>query len=176
MNHGTYALRRIVAYIIDMALVLTPLKFLLGPLQVWLAQSLPSFWQVYSGLLAGVVSMGIPVLVVGTLVGLTGRMPGKLLMFLRVQGRRGDAPGIAAGLLREVVKALCASFIFGALYALYGVITSGSAFYDGWLGLDVEDLRPSGLTDVQKNFRKHMREARRLEEDREREESGGAGG
>jgi hypothetical protein len=164
-----YALRRIVAYLIDMGLVLTPITFMLGPLQGRLAAALPAFWQVYAGFIAWALSMGVPVVVVGTLVGLTGRTPGKLAMFLRVEGRRGSKPGVPAGLLRELVKAICASFIFGALYALYGVITSGTAFYDDWLGLDVEDLRPSGLTDVQKNWRKHMREARLREEREERE-------
>ena len=163
-----YALRRIVAYVIDMGLILTPITFMLGPLEARLAAALPSFWQVYSGFIGWVLSMGVPVVVVGTLVGLTGRTPGKLLMFLRVQGRRGSKPGVAPGLLREVVKAISASFIFGAIYALYGVITSGNAFYDDWLGLEVEDLRPSGLTDVQKNRRKQMREARLQEEREER--------
>jgi hypothetical protein len=163
-----YALRRIVAYIIDMGLILTPITLLVGPLQGRLAAALPSFWQVYAGLIGWVLSMGVPVVVVGVLVGLTGRTPGKLLMFLRVQGRRGSKPGVPAGVLREVVKAICASMIFGALYALYGVVTSGTTFYDAWLGLDVDDLRPSGLTDVQKNWRKHMREARLQEEREER--------
>jgi len=119
-----YALRRIVAYIIDMGLILTPITVLVGPLQGRLAAALPSFWQVYAGFFGWVLSMGVPVVVIGVLVGLTGRTPGKLLMFLRVQGRRGSKPGVPAGLLREVVKAICASMIFGALYALYGVITS----------------------------------------------------
>jgi hypothetical protein len=159
-----YALRRILAYVIDTALIVTPVSFYLRPLQGRLAQALPSFWQVYAGFIGWVLSMGVPVVVIGTLVGLSGRTPGKLLMFLRVHGPRGRKPGIAAGLLREAVKAISASFILGAIFALYGVITRGSTFYDDWLGLDVEDLRPSGLTDVQKNFRRHMREARRQEE------------
>jgi hypothetical protein len=159
-----YALRRIVAYVIDMGLVVTPVTFFLRPLEARLTGVLPAFWQVYSGFFGWILSMGVPVLIIGTLVGLTGRTPGKLLMFLRLEGRRGARPGVAAGLLREVVKAVAASVIFGGLYALYGVITSGRAFYDDWLGLEVEDLRQTGLTDVQKNWRKHMREARKREE------------
>lgn len=164
-----YALRRIIAYVIDMGLILTPVGVLLGPLNARLAEKLPAALQVYSGFVGWVLSMGVPVVVVGTLVGLTGRTPGKLAMFLRVEARRGEKPGVPAGLLREVVKAVAASMIFGALFALYGIITSGRAFYDDWLGLEVEDLRPSGLTDVQKNWRKHMREARERERAEERE-------
>jgi hypothetical protein len=163
-----YALRRIFAYVIDMAVLLTPVTFLLGPLQARIGESLPEFWRVYSGFVGWLLSMAVPVVVVGFLVGLTGRTPGKLVMFLRVVPRRGgpgEKPGVPNALLREVIKALCASFIFGALYALFGIITSGKAFYDDWLGLDVEDLRPSGLTDVQKNWRRQMAEARREAEE-----------
>lgn len=44
------------------------------------------------------------------------------------------------------------------IYALQGVITSGQTFYDTWLDLDVEDLKPYGLTETQKKWRKYHRE------------------
>jgi hypothetical protein len=162
-----YALRRIIAFVIDMAVILTPVGFFLGPLQARLGAALPSFWAVYSGFVGWVLSMAVPIAVVAVLLALTGRTPGKLVMFLRVtaRGRHGRAkPSLPSALLRETVKAISMSFIFGALYAIYGIVTSGRAFYDDWLGLDVEDLRPSGLTDVQKNWRKQMAELRRDEE------------
>jgi hypothetical protein len=40
-------------------------------------------------------------------------------------------------------------------------VTGRRTFYDEWLDLEVEDLRPSGLTPTQKNFRKYMREQAR---------------
>ena len=84
-----YALRRIIAYVIDMGLIVTPVGVFMGPLQARLTAILPSVWQVYSGFFGWVLSMGVPVLVLGVLVGLTGRTPGKLVMFLRVEARRG---------------------------------------------------------------------------------------
>jgi hypothetical protein len=80
---------------------------------------------------------------------------------LRLRGNNGKAPGIAQGILREIIKYLGLGFMFlGALWALYGVITSQSAFYDEWIGLEVEDLRPSGLTETQKKWREFQRQNR----------------
>jgi hypothetical protein len=47
---------------------------------------------------------------------------------------------------------------FGMIWALYGVVTSEKTFYDDWLGLEVDDLRPWGLTETQRNWRKFQRE------------------
>jgi uncharacterized RDD family membrane protein YckC len=107
------------------------------------------------------LSIAGPVLVNGILTGLTGRSPGKFLMFLRVKDAGGDPPGIAQGILREIIKAVSLGFFFGMIYALQGLVTSGQTFYDNWLDLDVEDLRPVGLTETQKNWRKYHRELAR---------------
>jgi len=156
-----YALRRIVAYVLDMGLVLVPLEFLMEPADAYFREALPRVWEVYAGFFAFLFSMGVPILLVGSCVGATGWTPGKLVMFLRVAGRGGARPGLVQGLLRETVKAVAFSFILGGIFALYGIVTSGRTFYDDWLGLDVDDLRPTGLTDVQKNWRRQMREAQR---------------
>lgn len=131
-----------------------------------LEESEPTALTLWVPFLALGLSLGGPVLLYGTLIGLTGRTPGKLLMFLKVQDRYGRRPGLAQGLLREVVKVISLGFVCGALWAIYGLVTSGRTFYDDWLDLEVEDLRPSGLTDVQKNWRQQMKEAQRGTEPR----------
>ena len=78
-------------------------------------------------------------------------------MFLRVNSRQRKPIGLAHGLLREIVKAVSFCFFFGMIWALYGIITSESTFYDDWLGCTVDDLKPSGLTETQKNWRRQMR-------------------
>ena len=116
-------------------------------------------------MVAGLGSWGIlilgPVLVTGTLVGLTGRTPGKLIMFLRVSDA-GEPPGLAQGILREIIKTVSMTFFFlGPIWALQGLVTRGETFYDQWLDLQVEDLRPYGLSETQKNWRKfHRQQAR----------------
>lgn len=95
-----------------------------------------------------------PAFVYGVLVGLTGRTPGKLIMFLKVVNRAGRTIGVAQGLLREVVKIISLGFFFfGAIWALYGMVTTGRTFYDEWLGIDADDLKPAGLTPTQKKWR-----------------------
>ena len=79
-------------------------------------------------------------------------------MFLNVKDGGGDPPGIAQGILREIIKAVSLGFFFGMIYALQGLVTRGQTFYDAWLDLDVEDLKPYGLTETQKNWRKYHRE------------------
>jgi hypothetical protein len=102
-----------------------------------------------------------PAIVLGVMTGLTGRTPGKLVTFLRVKDCAGDPPGIAQGILREILKLVSLGFLFGMIWALQGIVTSGRAFYDDWMDLDVEDLKPAGLTDTQRNYRKYMREQAR---------------
>lgn len=150
-----YALKRIFAYLIDMALVFLPARYyadeMLGQLDRLIgipAIFASSFWMIQSG---------IPILALGFFVGLFGKSPGKLVMFLKVVNESKRAPGLAQGILREIIKVLCGMFLFGALYALYGVITRGKAFYDDWLSLDVEDQKPIGLTDRQKKWREYSR-------------------
>ena len=76
------ALRRIIAYVIDMGLVLTPVTFALGPLDVWLGKRLPAIWTVYAGFFSWVASMAVPVVVLGVSIGLLSWTPGKLMMFV----------------------------------------------------------------------------------------------
>jgi uncharacterized RDD family membrane protein YckC len=158
-----YALKRIVAYLLDYAIVLTPTLACLGLLEHKMGDGIPGQIRHHLGLVSGGVSLLAPPLVIGVLTGLTGRTPGKLITFLRVQDHGGDPPGIAEGIVREIIKAVSLAFFFGMIYALQAVVTNRRTFYDEWLDLDVEDLRPSGLTETQKNFRKYMREKQRRE-------------
>jgi hypothetical protein len=43
------------------------------------------------------------------------------------------------------------------IWALQGIVTCRQTFYDQWLDLDVEDMKPVGLTETQKNWRKYHR-------------------
>jgi uncharacterized RDD family membrane protein YckC len=158
-----YALKRMVAYLIDYAIVLAPSLAGLGLVEHNLGDRIPAQIRHHIGMVSGGVSLLAPPLVLGILTGLTGRTPGKVITFLRVQDFNGDPPGIAEGIVREVVKAVSLAFFFGMIYALGAVVTKRRTFYDEWLDLDVEDLRPSGLTETQKNFRKYMREKQRRE-------------
>jgi uncharacterized RDD family membrane protein YckC len=161
---AVYALKRIAAYIIDFALIYTPITILLSYGQATLVAGIPQ--QQHLHMFAAMGSWGIsilaPVLVTGTLIGLTGRTPGKLIMFLRVIDC-GAPPGIAQGILREIIKTVSMTFFFlGPIWALHGLVTRGETFYDTWLGLQVEDLRPYGLSETQKNWRKFHRQQARL--------------
>jgi uncharacterized RDD family membrane protein YckC len=101
MNAGTawYALKRIAAYAIDLALVWAPLGLLLEFGQPLLKSAQPRL-QVFTWVGAwGFTAIG-PVLINGILTGLTGRSPGKFIMFLNVQDFGGDPPGIPTGILR----------------------------------------------------------------------------
>ena len=153
-----YALKRIAAYVIDMVIVMGPLTALFTMGESWLLYALPASLHVVPLIFVWPISFGFPVLFLGTLTGLTGRSPGKWILFLKVQDCGGDPPGMAHGILREVVKAFSLGLMFGSILALRGLITQGRTFYDEWLDLEVEDLRPSGLTPTQKKFRKYMRE------------------
>jgi uncharacterized RDD family membrane protein YckC len=153
-----YALKRIAAYVIDMVLVMGPLSALFTVGESWLLHALPASLHVVPLLFIWPISLGFPVLFLGTLTGLTGRSPGKWILFLKVQDYGGDPPGIAQGILREILKAFSLGLMFGSILALRGLVTQGRTFYDEWLDLEVEDLRPSGLTPTQKKFRKYMRE------------------
>ncbi len=153
-----YALKRIAAYAIDMALVYMPLAALIGYSKTPFMGRLSPHLHLFGSLGAMAFAFGGPILVNGVLTGLTGRSPGKFLMFLNVKDGGGDPPGIAQGILREIIKAVSLGFFLGMLYALQGLVTRGQTFYDAWLDLDVEDLKPYGLTETQKNWRKYHRE------------------
>jgi uncharacterized RDD family membrane protein YckC len=156
-----YALKRIAAYAIDLMLIVGPCSALITYGEFWIFQVVPQSMHLFSGLGMWGVSLALPVLLLGTLSGLTGRTPGKWIMFLKVQDFGGDPPGIAQGILRELIKAVSLGFFFGMIWALQGVVTGRQTFYDQWLDLEVDDLRPVGLTPTQKNFRKYMREQAR---------------
>ncbi len=159
---AVYALKRIVAYFIDFALIYTPMTSLLSFGQATLFAGIPPHLHMFAAMGSWGVSILAPVLVTGTLIGLTGRTPGKLLMFLKVNDY-GDPPGIAKGILREILKAVSMTFFFlGPIWALQGLVTRGETFYDHWLDLQVEDLRPYGLSETQKNWRRFHREQARL--------------
>ncbi|HEV3121391.1 MAG TPA: RDD family protein [Isosphaeraceae bacterium] len=152
-----YALKRIVAYAIDLTFIVAPMSF---GLAILLGQTMP---QVSEGMhrLVGIGAFGLdsllPIVVLGVCTGLTGRTPGKLITFLRVKDCGDDPPGVAHGILREIVKAVSFGFIFGIFYALMGLVANKRTFYDQWMDLEVEDMRPSGLTPTQKKFREYMR-------------------
>jgi uncharacterized RDD family membrane protein YckC len=169
--NAVYALKRMAAYIIDFFLIYTPITAAIGYAETRVipppAQSeqmemhMPVFTRF--AMLGMGVSLIVPVLVTGVLVGLTGRTPGKLAMFLKVQDPGGDNPGIAQGVLREIVKTASMMFFFlGPIWALQGLVSRGETFYDQWLDLEVEDLRPYGLTETQKNWRRFHRQQARL--------------
>jgi uncharacterized RDD family membrane protein YckC len=156
-----YPLKRIGAYVIDMVLIFGPvsLLFQVGAQQIFTL--IPVHIQLIGVLGGWVVSLALPIVIIGSLTGLTGRSPGKFIMFLKVEDHGGDPPGIAQGILREIIKAVSLGFFLGMLFALQGLVRSGQTFYDEWLDLTVADLRPAGLTETQKNYRKYMREQAR---------------
>jgi len=156
-----YPLKRIAAYIIDLVLVWAPLTALIGYGEAPLVGRLPPHMQMIAGIGGWGLSILGPILVNGISTGLTGRTPGKFITFLNVKDGGGDPPGIAQGILREIIKAVSFPFFFGMIWALQGLVTSGQTFYDAWLDIDVEDLRPYGLTETQKNWRKYHREQAR---------------
>jgi len=157
------ALKRIVAYVIDYAILFIPSIYALDVLlPISLRTHASKFMPFWSFSSLG-ISLVLPAVLLGIMTGLTGRTPGKLLMFLRVQDYADDPPGIGPGILREVIKAVSLAFVFGMIYALQAVVNKRPAFYDEWLNLEVEDLAPYGLTETQKNYRKFMREKQRRE-------------
>jgi len=158
-----YALKRMAAYVIDYAIVLLPTLFVVRHAERLLGHQMPGEIRGHLGIATWGISLLAPALILGVITGLTGTTPGKLITFLRVQGYGGDPPGLAQGIVRELVKAVSLGFFFGMIYALQAVVTQRRTFYDEWLDLDVEDLRPVGLTPTQRNFRKYMREKQRRE-------------
>jgi hypothetical protein len=157
-----YALKRIAAYVIDLILVYSPIAVALGLREEWLIARVPQRLHLFTAVGGWGLSAFGPILVLGILTGLTGRTPGKLITFLKVQDFGEDPPGIAQGIVREIIKLVSLGFFFGMIWALQGLVTQGRTFYDEWLDLEVEDLRPAGLTPTQKNFRKYMRQQARM--------------
>ncbi|WP_422928033.1 RDD family protein [Singulisphaera sp. PoT] len=158
-----YPLKRIAAYVIDYAIILFPTMFAVKHILLRLGSQVPDEVRMHLSMAIWGISLLAPAVILGVITGLTGTSPGKFITFLRVQDHGGDPPGIANGIIREVAKAVSTGFLFGMFYALQAVVTRRRTFYDEWLDLDVEDLRPVGLTPTQKNFRKYMREKQRRE-------------
>jgi uncharacterized RDD family membrane protein YckC len=156
-----YALKRIAAYAIDVAIFWLPMTVLINLGEAPFEDNMPPRFHMIAAIVSAGLSIFGPVVINGTLTGLTGRSLGKFIMFLRVKDAGGDPPGIAQGILREIIKAVSLGCFFGMIYALQGLVTRGQTFYDAWLDLDVEDLRPVGLTETQKNWRKYHRELAR---------------
>jgi uncharacterized RDD family membrane protein YckC len=157
-----YALKRMAAYAIDLIVLFTPITLLIGLGEARFLSLAPEALHAPFAIGAWGLSVLIPAVIIGTISGLTGRTPGKLLMFLKIHDHSGSPPGIAQGILREIVKLFALGFFFGTLWALLGIIARGQTFYDEWMDLEVEDLNPVGLTPTQKNFRKYMRQQARL--------------
>ncbi len=153
-----YILKRIAAYLIDLMVVVTPLSALVVAVESQVFEQLPSHLHGLGTPIAWGLPLALPVLFLGTVTGLTGRSPGKLITFLKVEDGGGDPPGIAQGIVRELIKAVSLAFILGIFWAMQSLATRRRTFYDEWLDLEVDDLRPAGLTPTQKNFRKYMRE------------------
>jgi uncharacterized RDD family membrane protein YckC len=156
-----YALKRIAAYGIDVVIAFAPIFILTEFGESLMEKRISQRFYLVAALGSWGFSLLWPVLFNGILTGLTGRTPGKFIMFLNVKDAGGDPPGIAQGILREIIKMVSTGFFFGMIWALQGVVTHGQTFYDQWLDLEVEDLKPYGLTETQKNWRKYHREQAR---------------
>jgi uncharacterized RDD family membrane protein YckC len=161
MFETMYSIKRIIAYCIDAALVYAiGFGVSLFSMLIFREEMLTNIplMTIFS-IVSSVVSYGIPILGFGILSGLFGWTPGKLICFLRVQNTSRRVPGIAQGILREIIKYVSVSLMFlGAIWAIQGIVTRQRTFYDEWLSLDVEDQKPSGLTDTQKNWRNTFRD------------------
>lgn len=161
MFEAVYSIKRILAYCIDCVLVLMLGQGinLLYLLAISDRMTTDTHLLGIIGIISTAVSYGVPIIVFGILSGRFGWTPGKLCCFLRVQNSSRKSPGIAQGILREIIKYISISLMFlGGLWAIYGIVTKQKTFYDDWLSLNVEDIKPSGLTDTQKNWRKTFRD------------------
>ena len=77
-----YALKRIAAYAIDVAIFWLPMTLLIHFGESPIVGDLPPHFHMIAVLGSWGLSIMGPVLINGTLTGLTGRSPGKFLMFL----------------------------------------------------------------------------------------------
>jgi uncharacterized RDD family membrane protein YckC len=158
-----YVMKRILACVLDYALLLIPGVLGLFAVDNPFAPHVPHDGFGLYGRGAVIGALVAPALLLGIMTGLTGRTPGKLIFFLRVQTPDGDPPGLVNGVLREMAKVLLVATLYGLFYALASALNNRDVLYDTWLGLEVDDLRPYGLTETQKNFRRYMREKQRRE-------------
>lgn len=154
-----YRIKRPIAYLIDVTLMLLTIAFALNielnQLAIYFAQGLVRFSHQSTESI--IITTLIPIIFFGVTTGLLGKTPGKWIMRLKVSGLDDQPVGIKRGLIREAIK--CAAFtclIFGLLWAMYDLFTTGRTFYDDWLSLSVDDESDSQeetLTETQKAWR-----------------------
>ncbi len=157
-----YALKRMAAYVIDLVILFTPITAAITYGETQLLPIVPVHFHFLAGLGGMGVSILVPVVVVGTISGLTGTDPRETD---HIPGRSRTRPAtLRASLMASCgrwSKLFTVGFFFGMFWALQGMIANKRTFYDEWMDLDVEDLNPVGLTPTQKNFRKYMRQQAR---------------
>jgi uncharacterized RDD family membrane protein YckC len=159
-----YKFKRIIAYLIDIILMLLIVAFSLNielnQLAICFAQGLSRFSTQSTETI--IITVIIPIILFGLSTGLLGKTPGKLIMRLKVTGHDNQPAGIKKGLIREAIKCAVLTFlIFGLAWALYDLFTTGRTFYDEWLNLSVEDesdREEENLTETQKAWRESNRE------------------
>jgi uncharacterized RDD family membrane protein YckC len=159
-----YKYKRILAYLIDVTLMLLTVAFSLNielnQLAIYFAQGFVGFSAPSTESI--ILTIIIPIILFGITTGLLGKTPGKMLMKLRVVRLDNQPTGIKNGIIRETIK--CAAFtclILGLAWALYDLFTTGRTFYDDWLRLSVEDesdREEDNLTETQKAWRESNRE------------------
>ena len=141
------------AYAIDLILLYTPIAAALAYGEMRLRSFLPVSTHVPFGIGAWGISILIPAVVVGMISGMTGRTPGKLLMFLKVQDHSGSPPGIARASSGKSSSSSPWASSWGSSGRIQGMIARGQTFYDEWMDIEVEDLNPVGLTPTHGNDR-----------------------
>lgn len=154
-----YKYKRLLAYLIDTAIILLLVRIASG---VDFMYILYAFSQGIVGFematpFSFAITVLIPILLYGIMVGQYGCTPGKYLMKLRIRNLDGEPIGLGKGILRETIKSGAISvLIFGLIWAVHGIITKNKTFYDRWLELSVDDLAPENidkLNDIQKRWR-----------------------
>jgi uncharacterized RDD family membrane protein YckC len=156
MYETMYSLKRVFAHMIDMLIIMvlsTAITLLINSIALQLGTN--TAIPLITGVITPIVSNGVPIVLLGTIAGIFGWSPGKLIFFLRIRKSHNTAPGMALGILREIIKYASIALLFiGGIWALVGIITNQKTFYDDWLRLEVEDIKPAGLSETQKNWRK----------------------
>lgn len=154
-----YACKRILAYLIDYALIASPMLLLSAIAQLFFSLPVEELGLSYFFYVMGFYAIAfVPAsIVLGLTTGLLGWTPGKLIFSLRVRQRSGPKVGILNGIMRELLKSFFLSFFFGMIYALWGLFERGGTFYDDWFDCEVEDRKPWGRTETQRRWRQQMK-------------------
>jgi uncharacterized RDD family membrane protein YckC len=159
-----YKYKRIIAYFIDLFLMLLVVAFSLdielNQLAIYFTRGLVGFGIPPTESI--ILTIIVPIILFGITTGLLGKTPGKMLMRLRVTRLDSQPAGIKLGIIRETIKcAAITCMIFGLLWALYDIFTTGRTFYDDWLRLSVDDesnREEDKLTETQKAWRESNRD------------------